>query len=371
VAVAAICAAAWAVCLRRRQWAVLPKVVVIGLVAALTLLPYWTNFFPPPGPGQLLFSGFDFAAAFSYLSTYLQFPFPQFQYVWAALVVLAVGCALAALRPARTVENAAAESDLRLYAGVTLVLGTAGFFWFVWVGKLDIKAWHFLSLLALVAACLDLALPLQQRPWRAPLFGFAVATALVAVPYAHRQLKWRYTNVDVCAKQLMQTATPNDYVIVVPWFAGLTFDYYFKSATPWTTLPTVSDHSLHYWNLVHDQMKLAHPLQPIFDQITTTLQSGHRVWVVGWMGVPAPGAPVPPDLPVAPLPNTGWSDMPYTINWINQVSQFLSNHSRDFGNITPRLKEQVNEFENLYLLEATGWRNQPPAPVTNAPAASP
>lgn len=80
---------------------------------------------------------------------------------------------------------------------------------------------------------------------------------------------------------------------------------------------------------------------------------------------------MPPDLPVAPLPNTGWSDMPYTINWINQVSQFLSNHSRDFGNITPRLKEQVNEFENLYLLEATGWRNQPPAPVTNAPAASP
>jgi len=107
---------------------------------------------------------------------------------------------------------------------------------------------------------------------------------------------------------------------------------------------------------VMEQMTNTAALQPVFAKISETLQAGHRVWVVGWMNAPAPGAPPPADLPPAPLKFTGWSDTPYTIRWNEQVAHFLTHHSREFGRIPVPVKGEVNYHENLNLFIASGWQ---------------
>ncbi len=48
-------------------------------------------------------------------------------------------------------------------------------------------------------------------------------------------------------------------------------------------------------------MQTRDAIQPVLEQIAATLQSGHRVWVVGVMDIPKPGAPMPAGLPPPPL----------------------------------------------------------------------
>ena len=138
-------------------------------------------------------------------------------------------------------------------------------------------------------------------------FGLVAATALIAIPVAQRDLNARrFTNVDVLARRIIMEASPEDFVVVTPWYCGISFDHYFKSLTPWATLPPLTDHSVHRYDLVRIQMQNTNAIQPVLEQIATTLRSGHRVWVVseaGLMGVPEPGTPSPYNLPAPPLPN--------------------------------------------------------------------
>jgi hypothetical protein len=154
----------------------------------------------------------------------------------------------------------------------------------------------------------------------------------------------------------MANATPRDYIIVVPWHWGITFNYYFKGATPCDTLPPITDHSAHRFDLVQKQLKNTNAIAPIFRQITQTLQSGHRVWILantGWMGVPGPGRHPPASLSAAPLPDTGWADWPYTRVWTSQIACFLSDHS-DFAQMQV-VSAGRYITEDMQLFGATGW----------------
>jgi hypothetical protein len=171
--------------------------------------------------------------------------------------------------------------------------------------------------------------------------------------------------VDRLARQLATEAGPQDFIIVTPWFCGLTFDRYFKAPTPWQTVPPLADHSQHRYDLFQEQMKTPHALQPVFDKITATLQSGHRVWVVGNLEIPEPDAPLPDDLPPPPLSGSGWSDLPYSGRWTAQAAGFLANHSLQFARVDQETNADVNPYEDLQLFEASGWRDS--VPTTNQP----
>ena len=258
------------------------------------------------------------------------------------------------------------ENDLPVFAGVTLVLALTGFVWFIWKAAQVTQPWHYLPLVALVAVCLDLGLPFGQRRWRAPLLGLAIATAIIAIPTGYRDLKWRFTTVDLAAAKLKTSAMSEDFVIVTPWYAGISFNRYYQAQAPWTTLPTLTNHTIHLATGVLDQMEKPHAMQPILEKISATLQAGHRVWVVGWMDVPPAGVPMPADLPPPPLKYAGWSYMPYALRWNAQVAQFLSNHSQQFSRLPLPIKGSANFNEDLGLFIATGWQNS-----NNFPARTP
>ena len=245
-------------------------------------------------------------------------------------------------------------NDGPLFAGVTLLAALAGFAGFLRFAALISEPWYFLPLLALAAAAFELGLPLASRHFRAAIFGFAAATIALAIPAGRSDLDWRFTNIDLAAQRLTKDAGPGDFIIVHPWFCGITFDRYYKGPASWNTLPPLKDHSTHRYDLVREQLQTKDAIQPVFDQIAATLKSGHRVWVVGAMDIPKPGAPMPAGLSPAPADYSG-PELRYTQNWSSQVAQFLSNQSRQITRVDFAPSQNVAP-ENMKLIVATGWQ---------------
>lgn len=356
VFVAAVCAGLFIVAVINKSPAIAIRSFSAGLMAAVSLVPYWRTVATLPEAASALRTGFDARAAYTDFDSAAGFPLPQYLYVWEALVLLIVLYGLfKCVR--RTAVNP--PSDNSVFAAGTLVFGIGGFALFLWYAKLQTQPWYFLPLLALVAACIEIGLPSMPRALRPFGFGLIAATACIAAPFAARDLNWRFTDVDALANRLQTEASQEDYVIVTPWIIGISFDRYFKGPAHWDTLPLLSDHSSHRYDLVREQMQETNAIQPVLDRMAKTLQNGHRVWIVGQINyLLKAGAPAPANLPPPPLARTGWSDMPYRTMWSLQAAQFLADHCVTFEKIVDgKTNQAVNfqEAENLY--RATGWRN--------------
>ena len=360
---AAVGVGAWAVCGRRKDFRTAFKILLASLLAAASLLPYWKILSGLPAAAVSERTGFAPDLAFSNLSAVIGFPKPACALVWGFLVLAALGFGVAALSARGRKSAAEAKElppeDLSLFAGVTLLAALIGFTGFLWFAALPTQPWYFLPLVALTVVCLDFGLPLPSlnRLGRTAFLVLAAAMTLLAAPFAQMNLNQRFTNVDVLARRLTAEASPQDFVVVTPWYCGISFARYFKSATPWQTLPPLADHSAHRYDLFREEMKKPDALRPVLDQIAAALQSGHRVWVVGNMDIPGPGARRPADLPPPPLKGFGWSDFPYTLNWTDQTAWFLKNHSRQFERVDTGATGNVNPNEDLQLFMAGGWKN--------------
>jgi hypothetical protein len=378
ILVVAICAGSWAVCVREKQRRPAFVALAAAAAAAMSLLPYVPIVLAGRASAEVMRTGLKFKTAFANLTNATGFPLGSYVYVWALLALLIVGGGFALFRRrAKSPDEDQREgaiADMRLFAGVTAAAALAGFAGFLWFAALPTQPWYFLPLMALLAVCFDAGLPPLSPLLRLAQLTFVAATAMMAVAIAHRDLNYRYTNVDLLARQLAATASPQDFVVVTPWYSGVSFNYYFKSPVPWTTLPPLADHLTHHYDWVREQMKKTNAIQPVLDQITATLKAGGRVWVAadaGWMDIPDPGTPSPYDLPPPPLKSTGWWDVPYALQWSSQTAHFLGNHSREFKRVKGPAMGGSRVGENLELFMAAGWKDSGPIsaphPETNKP----
>jgi len=246
---------------------------------------------------------------------------------------------------------------IALFAGVTLLTGLAAFGGFLWYAALPTEAWYILPLMALGAACFEIGLP-RTLHTRAAVFGLAITTVIGVGYYARAELGLRMTNIDLIAQQVSAQAAPEDFVIVSPWYDGITFNRYYHGPAAWNTVPPLNDHTSHRYDQVLARMKTPDAMQPLYDKISATLRSGHRVWFVGAVTVPTAGAPMPADPLSPPLKYSGWSDRPYDIVWENQVVQYLGNHSRTFTLVYASTNLNVNATECVKLDLVQGWQGK-------------
>jgi hypothetical protein len=329
------------------------------------LLPYWSRIEPlakssPTSGISTLRTEFRPAAAFSSLGSAVGFPLGQYVWIWGLLVLVVVASGGKAL----CAEVAASNSDgrevegrhARLLAAATLLTGLGGFAVFLWWAALRTQPWYFLPAMALGAACFEMGISPVRRLSYAALTVFVTVTSLLALPYTWRGVQWRFTNADILAQRLAAQAAPGDFVLVTPWNRGISFARYFRIKTPWETVPPLEDHSTHRYDLLQKQTQSSQVMRPVLDRVATTLQAGRRVWVVGTMDMPAPGAPVPSDLGPPPREHTGWSAGPYVRRWTAQAAQFLTNHSRNFVEVPSDETQTINPNETLGLWVAEGWK---------------
>jgi hypothetical protein len=248
--------------------------------------------------------------------------------------------------------------DLPVFAGVTLLTGLGGFVGFLWWAALPTQPWYFLPPMALAAACFELVVPALRRQVYGLLLAFVAVTALLSVLFAWRAVHWRFTNIDLLARRLAARASPSDFVLVAPWNRGISFARYFQAPPPWETVPPLSDHSTHRYDLLQRQTQTKDVMRHVLLRMASTLQAGHRVWLVAGraMDIPLAPAPIEGDLDPPPLEHTGWSTGPYVRRWTSQAAQFLRNQSRRFVEVPMDNPGAINPNEELELWVAEGWQ---------------
>ncbi|HEV2694866.1 MAG TPA: hypothetical protein VG347_18370 [Verrucomicrobiae bacterium] len=361
VLVLAVCIGAFAVCARRKDLGAAIKVLCAGVVSALSLVPYHASLVALPQSAIELRRGFSLLVTNINFESATEFPSDAFTAVWKILAVLVFGFMLWSLfskKPASADAAPDAIVDLSLFAGVTLASVIALFLAFLWFAAAGARPWYFMPPLALAAACFDFGIPLTRIPRlvRVTVFALLIGTALTALPMLASALHGQLTNADRIAARVTAEAATQDFIVVTPWYSGITFSRYYHGPTPWDTLPPLADHTLHRYDLFLEAMKDTNSLTPILDKITTTLRSGHRVWVIGLLEWPPDVSEVPPVLPAAPLPGYGWSDLPYMGSWVWRTSYLLAKHGNHFAPV-PLPDDSIHNFqEDLRLYMAEGWR---------------
>ncbi len=255
------------------------------------------------------------------------------------------------------------RSGVAAFAGLTIAGALLANLLFLLILGYPPRPWYFLPLMALVASALETVFGALSRSGKGfaalRLAVVALVAALQAVPL-WEHLDVRQTNADLVAREVAMAAAPQDLVVVMPWFYGVSFNRYYTGAARWLTLPDIPDHRIHRYDFLKARLASSHPLDDVLAAVAATLRSGHRVWLAGsadWR-VPVPAAAVPP--PPAPHSPAGWHDFPYMVAWSLQLRQFLQCHATAVAAVPVPGGEPVSSLEDLRLAVAQGWR-EPPA----------
>ena len=327
----AACCGGFVVCAVERRWRDTLPIFAVGVAAAVSLLPYipliarahWYVIYKV---------GFRFSYGWKQLSEATGSPLTVFTWVWVALWIgsLAAPIFVFLWHRDRLPEHV---RGLILFAGTSLLLGAAGYALFLKLAELPTHSWHYVPLMAFSAVCLEAALFAAWRWMRPAAMVLAALTISSAFLFELPAVKCRQTNVDLIAAGLSGEVAPNDYVIVYPFYCGVTFERYYKATGSWTTLPPLEDYTLQRWDLFKAKMQTKDPIGPVMDRVVSTLQSGNRVWFVG-----------------NPFAERDW------FKGGVQVTDFLSAHSQRSAVVVAPSTNCVNPFENLPVFVATGWK---------------
>jgi len=353
-----ICTAAITISLIRRRWRAASMVLGIGLVAALSMLPYvgplidaqqWTILVEYPTTLPYLWSQ---------LADTLASPLPFMTWVWHVLVLLAVAGVIWLIWKNPSSGLKEQPKDLLFFCVLAMVIAIGAYYVFLEILGRVARPWHYLALIALVAVTLDCVIQfLAKTTWmRVARLTFVIIIAGALLVPAWQKVQVRQTNFDLAIQELEKFSSAEDFILVEPWSYGVSFTRYYRGSANWMTLPAIADYRVHRYDLVKAKMESSNPIDDILHNVVKTLQSGNRVWVVGDILFPKPEAPVPSP-PPPPNSRWGWRDWPYIEAWTSQVNEFLLTHSLDARYVRIRVDDPVSGFEKIQLLVVQGWRD--------------
>jgi len=122
------------------------------------------------------------------------------------------------------------------------------------------------------------------------------------------------------------------------------------------TVPPIDSHKVHRSDLVMEKMNQREAMDPVLQAMTSTLRSGHGVWVVGSAPVirPEPLPPLPPP-PPPELPTRWWLG-PYFYCWNAQVAVHLLDHAmqKQAGKLPAH--GPVNALEDVSVVRFSGYK---------------
>jgi hypothetical protein len=352
----AICIAGIVVSLRQRQRMKAAAILGIGFVAALSLTPYIKPIHEAQTWWVVSQAGVRLDNSLDHLH---EMAGPLFNMWLAAIFFAAIfGLSRGFISPQQ--DKNLEQHNLPLFGAITLVLGAIGFGVFIKLSGLQTQVWYYVPVFCFTAICCDVVCAHAFPVARAGILAIA-ATALTILPATYPALQVRQTNGDLMAAYVSKNAAPDDLIIVNPWYYGLTFARYYQGAAKWTTLPPIADYRFHRYDLIKEKLQTPNAIQPVLQQTEKALHTGHRIWIVGKIPMPAPDAPDPGDPP--PAPGTlGWGDEPYIEAWGNEFGYFLIHHATHVAMIADRSPNPipVNPMEKMTLSATSGWNTNSP-----------
>ncbi len=345
----AVCAAAAAVRMRRRDFKNALAALAIGVPAAVSLLPYSAMIREAQDWSVLSQIGFLPPLMWTNLSLAMAPTLAWLRWLWIALAILAIARCVIRVLPDAAEDDA---DTAAFFAGTALIGALICFLIFLRVAKMPTQVWYFLPLTTFAAVCIDAALANWPARWQFWRCAFAIL-ALACLPGARELIAYRQTNMDLVADVLRKRADAHDLIIVHPWTFGVSFDRQYSGPTPWTTVPPLADHRFHRYDLFKAKMILENPAQPVCDRIAATLHAGNHVWLIG--EVPLSQTP-PPQIEPAPNNPWGWLDDPYSDVWGAQIGYFVAIHATE-GEVVPiPSSNPVSPLENVHVVSVAGWQ---------------
>jgi len=345
----AVCAAAAAVRMRRRDFKNALAALAIGVPAAVSLLPYSAMIREAQDWSVLSQIGFLSPLIWTNLSLAMAPTLAWLRWLWIALAILAIARCVIRVLPDAAQDDA---DTAAFFAGTALMGALICFLIFLRLAKMPTQVWYFLPLTTFAAVCIDAALANWPARWQFWRCAFAIL-ALVCLPGARELITYRQTNMDLVADVLRKRADAHDLIIVHPWTFGVSFDRQYSGPTPWTTVPPLADHRFHRYDLFKAKMILENPAQPVCDRIAATLHAGNHVWLIG--DVPLSQTP-PPQIEPAPNNPWGWLDDPYSDVWGAQIGYFVAIHATE-GEVVPiPSSNPVSALENVQVVSVAGWQ---------------
>jgi hypothetical protein len=249
------------------------------------------------------------------------------------------------------------ESIVLPFALLVMVLSPIAYLAVLLLSGYRTKPWHYVLLLALLAATIDtISMLVSRAPWLrvARVIGAILAAVAAATP-AWSKVHERQTNIDVVSEKVAELAQPADLIVVAPWQYGISFNRYYRGDTPWITLPTMDDHRIHRYDLMLAKMISPHPIDDVLDKVSQTLAAGNRVWLVGGVRTLEPGQ-APLVLPPAPKDRFGWDSAAFSESWWERVSAFVREHGEHGQNVSLQSSRPVNQIEDVPLVVVDGWQ---------------
>lgn len=332
----------------RRRRRVVAAVAGIGVLTALSLLPYAGPIRSMRSWSVLVQTWIDPMEILYELARTASAPVSALRWVW----VLLIGLAMATGRSDDHEESA--QADVRLFARFATPAVLLAQWGLMEAMGYPPRPWYFLPALALAAIGLDVLLAASVPKRTARLIAAGLAALALALP-AFGLARTRMSQMDLLADRIAAEAAPGDLVLLVPWYHGVGYHRYGRGPVPWVTVPDLADHRFHRYDLVKARMMQPDPLRDVLAAVERTLRGGGRVWVAGELDIPPPGEPVPVP-PPAPETDTAWHDVPYLQSWSLQLGAFLRDHAAAGGRVPIRSEGPVNGFEQLELLVFSGWR---------------
>jgi hypothetical protein len=349
--IAAIATAAFTVFIFQRRFRQATVVCVCATICALSFLPYAKAYLSADWNVVLKYPA-TFISVWEKLRLALEergLLMAVFWYAVVPLIVLGASWRWWTLRR----NKSFAEAHLLLFLIAVSALSIFAYYTFLMILSYATRPWYYLPLLCAVAGAIDLMGGILARArWiRIARLLFAIA-ALLFLPFTlWKSAHERLTDIDVVAHKLEEEASPGDLIVVNPWHFAPSFYRYYHGQTPWITVPTMSEHRIHRYDLMKSKMMELNPLNDVRTAVRQTLQSSHRVWVVGGA---RPSDENMPHLGPAPNPYFGWPG--YMAFWSMELGSFLNEHAVT-GQVVLEPMAGVNDGENVPLLVASGWRD--------------
>ncbi len=353
----AICLGGLAVTVRRRQWERAAVVATIGAGAALSMVLYRGIIAIKQEQKLLIHTRLEFQRLWEVFSQALTYDVVVMKWIWGGLFIAAIAVGgYSCLRRVRG-DLSGRDKDVVLFAAVSMVMGVLGFLIFLKVLNFPTQVWYYLPLTALLAVSMDSIFSVFMKTNSDRMLRMVVMASIVGVILAPawRGVHVRHTNVDLIASKLHESVKSGDLVLVNFWYVGATFQRYYQGPAPWMTLPPHDDLKLQRLDLFKRQMVSLDPIAPVLDQIKKSLESGHRVWLVGGLPFLRKGEE-PPSAPPAPHAPWGWDYDAYAVAWSMQAAHLIQAHALRAEQWSPVTATSVSDLENLSVLVVSGWR---------------
>jgi hypothetical protein len=362
ICVAGALASAW-----ERDWKKAFCVLLIGLPAALSLIPYANTIRRMGAWNFLVHFDITFAWIWKKLSDVTGSPDPVGVWIWASLFFGALALVVWQLWRRRPPLFAAGgsclpQARLTLFATGTLVIGTVCYALFLDALQYFTQPWYYITYLALAGAALDViyGAALLSRPpyvdrWRMARLAFIWGFCALMFMQARSDLFRRQTNLDLVAGRLSALTSKGDLVVNNRWECAITFAHYYRGPAQVMTSPPISDHRLHRYDLVLEQMLIPNAMQPVLAAVEETLRAGHRVWLVGDPIILADGADISSMDPAAGVNVGRHGSTNYYAFWAMEVSETLVHHAALFTRVSVPTPGPISRFENEPVAVFVGW----------------